>query len=133
MDINIAILIGRILFGGFFFLMGLSHFAKRKQFEAITIKRNIAHPTFSVITTGIILLFGGGSLLLGAAVAFGIILLIIFLILSSVLIHSFWKDQGDLREMQQIFFMRNLAFIGALLIIYATYVPDWQWALNTVL
>ena len=132
MEADILLLIGRILLGGYFSFMGLSHFAKRAQYKSIAEMRKVPNPNVATLITGLMLFVGGLSLLLGVAVAWGIIILVAFLLMSTLLIHSFWKDEGDLKQMQQMFFMRNLAFIGALLMLYALYSPDWQWALNIV-
>ena len=62
-------------------------------------------------------LAGGLMVLLGVKEKLGATLLILFLIPSTVIMHQFWFIEGSARELQTVMFLKNLAILGALLLI----------------
>ena len=62
---DIALLIGRIIAGGFFLMNGFNHFAKLNMMAGYAKSKGTFAPTLAVGGTGVILLLGGASLLLG--------------------------------------------------------------------
>jgi putative oxidoreductase len=133
MDIDIVMLIGRILFGGYFLMSGVNHFMKKDMVMQYAKSKKLPNPALFVPATGIILMLGGLSILLGAYVAWGILLLVIFLIPTAFKMHDFWNQSGEDKMTNMRYFMMNMAFVGALLIIYASYSSDWAKALNSVM
>ncbi|HKO08227.1 MAG TPA: hypothetical protein VJ487_10975 [Alphaproteobacteria bacterium] len=47
------------------------------------------------------------------------LLMILFVIVASLLSHNFWALEGAIRATQHTQFMKNLAIIGGLLLLYA--------------
>lgn len=121
---DIAFLIGRIIFGGFFISTGINHFKNVSYMAGYARAKGTPAPEAAVAGTGVLLVLGGLSMLLGAYPLIGIILLLIFLVGVSFQMHAFWKvTDPQARAADQINFMKNLALIGALLMFLAIPVP----------
>jgi putative oxidoreductase len=113
---NIAFLIGRIIFGGYWLMASFNHFKNLNYMSEYAKARGTPSPKLAVAGTGVILLLGGLSMLLGVYPVIGIVLLIIFLVGVSFQMHSFWKmDDAQMKQIDMINFTKNMALIGALL------------------
>ena len=62
-------------------------------------------------------LVGGLLILLGVREKLGAALLVLFLIPVTILYHQFWFIDGPARELQTIMFLKNLAILGAMILI----------------
>ena len=81
----------------------------------ITITQMMAwSPVFLILAT-LLELLGGLLLLFGARDKLGAFLLILFLIPATFLFHQFWFLEGNARDMQISFFLRNIAIMGGLM------------------
>ena len=111
------VLLGRFLYSAIFIGSGIGHF------EPSTIHYAAAHGVpmagFLVPLSGVIALLGGVSILLGYKPRLGALLIIIFLIPVTFKMHNFWmvSDSG-LKMVQYAMFMKNLALLGAALLIF---------------
>lgn len=117
---EIILLIGRIIFGGFFFIMGMMHFKNHKNLTAYAIAKGVAAPVFSVLISGFVILLGGLGVILGVYVNVSLILIAIFLFFVTLKMHRFWKETDPnmkMAETQQ--FLKNMALFGATLALYA--------------
>lgn len=120
----IAFLIGRIIFGGFFIMAGFNHFAQLNSMSGYVKTQGVPAPKLALGGSGLLLILGGLSLLLGFDPLIGSILLIIFFIGVTPVMHAFWKIKDPAARMaSRIDFMKNIAFIGALLIMLAIPAP----------
>ncbi len=88
---NIAFLIGRVIFGGYWLMASFNHFKNRNYMSEYAKAKGTPSPKLAVGGTGVILLVGGLSMLLGVYPVVGIVLLIIFLLGVSFQMHNFWK------------------------------------------
>lgn len=71
-----------------------------------------------LIVVGIVLLTVGATLILiGYRVALGCIFLLIYMVPVTFIVYSFWNDPPDMQRMNSIIFMKNIAIIGALLLL----------------
>jgi len=75
-------------------------------------------PSILVVVTAIELI-GGFMVLLGLKPRLGAFFLLIFFVPITILFHQFWFLEGIRREMQITIFLKNIAIMGALLIIIA--------------
>lgn len=80
--------------------------------------------TFIIPLTPLLLLVGtifefvgGLSVLLGIKERIGAFLLILFLIPTTVVMHQFWFVEGYEKELQLVHFLKNVAILGALMLI----------------
>lgn len=106
------------------------HYFKETKAEMAEYKL-IWNPDFLLVAAIFLLLLGGTLLLLGYRSSFGVILLLIYWVPVTLIAHSFWNDPFDCqiqvtclerveeyRRMQGILFMKNLAIIGGLLMVW---------------
>jgi putative oxidoreductase len=126
---EIALLVGRILFGGFFIMSGINHFRNLAMMSGYAGSKNVPSPRLAVIGTGVMLAVGGASVLLGIVPIVGLMVLILFLLSTLVTMHDFWnlKDPQQ-RAAEQVNFLKNVALIGAsLALMYGA--SNWTLAL----
>jgi putative oxidoreductase len=126
---EIILLVGRLLFGGFFIMSALNHFQNLGMMSGYAKSKNVPSPRLAVMGTGVMLLVGGVSVLLGILPIVGLTVLILFLLSTLVTMHDFWnlKDPQQ-RAADQVNFLKNVALIGAsLALMYGA--SDWALAL----
>ena len=126
---DIVLLVGRILFGGFFIMSGLNHFQNVGKMSGYAGSKNVPFPRLAVIGSGVMLVAGGASVLLGIVPVVGLIVLVLFLLSTLTTMHDFWnvKDPQQ-RAAEQVNFLKNVALIGAsLALMYGA--SDWALAL----
>lgn len=70
-----------------------------------------------ILLTGAIILLslGGILILIGYKASFGAFLLMVYWIPLTFIVHSFWNDPIEVRRLQSIMFMKNIAITGGLL------------------
>ncbi|MDF7825821.1 DoxX family protein [Pontiellaceae bacterium B12227] len=79
-------------------------------------------PAAALLLAGAILFLIAGSIsiLIGYRARIGATLLLVFLILATYWFHDFWTfEDAQAKQMQTIAFMKNLALVGAMLMIIA--------------
>ena len=127
---ELAFLIGRILFGGYWLMSGINHFKMRKMLEGYTASKGIPMPSLVVSLSGIILMLIGLSVILGIYVEWTLLILAIFLAAVSVFMHNFWTITDPNAKMtDMIHFMKNMALLGAALMMYMIPVP-WFYSIG---
>jgi putative oxidoreductase len=125
---NVLILIGRIIFGGFFISSGVNHFIGFEMMTQYAKMKGVPFPAFAQGVTGLLLLLGGLSILFGIYPCVGIVMLVTFLLPVSFMMHNFWTlADPQLRMADKVNFMKNMALLGALLMFLAIPLP---WALS---
>ncbi len=73
---------------------------------------------FLLIAAIFILILGGTLLLIGYRTSFGVFLMMLYWIPLTLVIHSFWNDPEPEKRLQAILFMKNIAILGGLLMVY---------------
>lgn len=115
----IAFLLGRIIFGGYFLMSGWNHFKHLEGTSQYAAAKGIPMPKLAVIVSGLLLLFGGMGVLLGLYAREALLLLVLFFIPITFKMHDFWTiDDPTQKMIQQINFTKNMALLGAILILY---------------
>jgi putative oxidoreductase len=114
---SLLVLIGRILFVGVFLTSGVAHLTKTKMMAGYAQSKGVPQAWLATVAGGVLLLAGAISVLLGIWADLGAILLAIFLIPTAVLIHGFWREQGEARMNEQVQFFKDLGLAGAALMI----------------
>lgn len=118
--LNTLILLGRLLFGGFFIFSGINHFLQAGFLAGYAGTKGVPAPAAAVALTGVMLVLGGLSILLGAWPRIGVALIVLFLLPTSFVMHDFWSVQDPMqRAAEQVNFMKNLALVGAPLMLLA--------------
>jgi putative oxidoreductase len=124
------LLVGRVLFGGFFLLSGINHLTRVGMYASYAGGHGVPSPALATVVTGVLLVLGGASVLLGFAPRVGLALIILFLVPVSFVMHGFWNiadPQAQAGEM--VNFMKNMALAGAALGWMAVPVP-WPLAID---
>ena len=115
----VIFLIGRVILGLFFIYSAYNHFSKIASTAGYAASKGVVAPQAAVILTGVLLLVGGVSVLLGLYPVVGLTCLVAFFIPVTFLMHSFWTDTDpNVRMMNMVNFTKNLALLGALLMMY---------------
>jgi len=129
MNTEVIFFIGRLLLGGFLLYNAYNHLFKTKDLTAYTEFKKVPMPKAAVIVSGLLLLFGGYTIITGVRVTAGIAALVLFFIPVTFSMHAFWKEEGQARMMDQVQFMKNLAILGAILMLLAIPTP-WPVSLS---
>ena len=117
---NAIVLIGRILFGGFFVMSGINHFTKLETMTGYAKYKKLPAAKLGVLLSGLMILIGGIYIVLGYYADLGALLIAIFLVLASVIFHNFWAEtDATAKQTEMLNFMKGLALAGGALVIFA--------------
>lgn len=118
----IIFLIGRIVFGGYFLMMGLNHFGNHKMLTGYAASKKVPMPGAAVYLSGILIFLGGAGVISGWYRILSLVLIIAFLLPVSFIIHSYWKNSDPTSKMADMtHFFKNMALIGASLMLIASF------------
>ncbi len=126
---EILFFVGQVLFGGFFVINGFNHLAKSEKMAEYAKSKYVPIPKFAVIFSGLLIIFGGFGILLGSYIGWAVFAIVLFLLPVSLQMHSFWlmKDSNQ-KEAEMANFLKNMALIGASLMILS--IPLSSWVIN---
>lgn len=111
-------LIARILISCIFIFEAYDSIAYFKNTKQTMIDYGLTWQTDLLLIASIILLVVGGVfLLIGYRSSMAAIFLLIYWIPVTFIVYSFWNDPQEYRRIHSIFFMRNMAVVGGLLMI----------------
>ncbi len=117
---DIADLLGRIFIAFLFIYEALDSLVFYDKTKATMSLYGLTwHQDFLLVTIIFILLFGAILVLIGYYANFGAILLILYWLPFTLIVYSFWDDPQEEQRKNAVFFMRNLAMIGGLLLLMA--------------
>lgn len=116
---DIVFLVGRVLLAAIFLLSAIGHFTQADGMAQYAEAKGVPAAKAGVIGSGVIALLAAISLIFGIWTDVGALLLIVFLIPVSLMMHAFWKvEEPQAKQGEQINFNKNLALIGAALILF---------------
>lgn len=122
---EIAFLIGKLLFGGYFIMNGINHFKNKGYLAGYAQSKHIPSPEFAVLLSGAILLVSGVCVIIELFAPIALLALVGFLIVVSFTMHNFWKiEDKQAKAMEQIQFMKNMALVGACLMLLS--IESWS-------
>ncbi len=111
-------IIGRILLGGFFIYSAVAHFMGLEAMTGYAKSKKVPFAKAGVIISGILFLLGGLAILLNIYAVVGLWILVALLVITTLVMHQFWTVQDPMHRMNdRIQFSKNVAIIGALLIL----------------
>lgn len=115
---NVLILLSRICISFLYLWAGSAKITDWKGTIAYMQSRNF--PLIPLMLPGAVIaqIAGGLSLLLGLYCRWGTLILIFFTIPAMIKMHAFWKESGNLRLTEKIMFMKDLAILGGLLLLW---------------
>jgi putative oxidoreductase len=120
---NFAFLLGRLVVGAYYIYNGLNHFIKLSQMTEYAKSKGVPSPQLAVMGAGVLLLIGGVTILLGKFPEIGVAALVLFLIPVSFMMHNFWAVTGEMKAMEQVNFLKNMALLGSALMFLAIRKP----------
>ncbi len=127
---DIILLIGRVFFGGFFFLSGLNHFKHLTNMTSYARSQKVPAPKLAVIGTGLLLLLGGLGIILGVYVNLSLIFITIFFVFVTPKMHPFWREVDPAKKaVEKRDFMKNIALLGATIMLYVLTSSPWAYSL----
>ena len=116
---DIVDLIGRILLSFIFIYEGIdSIFYFRKTQDTMTEYGITFQQDILLVGVIVLLMIGGILILAGYRTSLGAILLLLYWIPVTFIVHSFWNDPEDMRRLQSVMFMKNIAITGGLLMMF---------------
>lgn len=111
---NILLLAGRIIFGGYFLTMGMMHFKNLKMMTGYTASKGVPLPSLAVMGSGLLILMGGLGVVLGLYIQISLALIAVFLLIVTPTMHNFWKETDPNRKMAEMQnFLKNMTMFGA--------------------
>ncbi len=130
MTYDYIFLLSRLILGFYFLFNAFNHFRNLSSLAGWVQSKNIPAPKLMVLLTGFFLLIGGLSILLGVYIQIGVLALTLFFLPVTFLMHDFWREQDpQMKMMQMVNFMKNLALWAAILALL--FVPQpWPFSLN---
>src|SRR5688572_13661544 len=97
---NAVLLLGRLIFGGYFFYSGINHFFHMKQMAAYAATHHV--PGIMIPLTGAMLLVASLHVLFGYKPRIGLSLLIAFLVPVTIIMHPFWLAPDAAQHMSEL-------------------------------
>jgi putative oxidoreductase len=126
---DIALLVGRLLFGGLFVLNGLNHFRNRAAMTGYTAHKGVPAPAAATLVSGIWLLASGLSIVLGVRPHLGALMVAAFLLVVTPVMHNYWTVTDPTQRLGEfINFSKNMALLGAALMLLALPAP-WPYSI----
>jgi uncharacterized membrane protein YphA (DoxX/SURF4 family) len=109
---------GRTVFGAFFFVNGINHFARLNFMSAYAASKGVPIPKIATIITGLMLLVGGTSVTLNVYPVQGAVVLITFLVPVTLIMLRFWGIENKMVVANEsAHFLKNLALMAALVML----------------
>jgi putative oxidoreductase len=113
-------LIGRILISAIFIYEAIDSILYADKTKVAMADYGITWKQDLLLYTSIIaLIIGAVMLLIGYRSRFGVWLLLLYWLPVTFIVYSFWNDPVELQRLNAIFFMKNIAVAGGLLMIAA--------------
>lgn len=117
---EILLLVGRIIFGAYFAIMGVMHFKNLKPMTGYATSKGIPMPAVAVVVSGLMIFLGGLGVLVGQYVEVSLGLIALFLLVISFSMHAFWREtDASKKASESIQFFKNIALFGASLSLLA--------------
>jgi putative oxidoreductase len=126
----VGLLVGRVLFGGVLGFMGLNHFMNRDEMAGYAEFKGLPAPTFSVVSSGVVLVLGGLGLVVGALPVVGALALAGFLLISGATMHNFWAVPEEDQQDEMTSFLKNAALAGGAVAFAAIGTLPWEYSLD---
>jgi len=116
---DIADLLGRILISFIFLFEAYDSIAFFKANKALMTEYGVTWNQDLLLYGSILLLILGGVLILiGYRTSLGAICLLIYWIPLTFTLYSWWNDPEEVRRLNSLLFMKNMAIAGGLLMLY---------------
>lgn len=122
----VATLAGRILLALMFVLAGWSKIGGFEGTVGYIGSKGLPLPQLLAIGTIVLEIAAGIALVIGYKARWAAAALAVFTVLATVLFHDFWAAPAGQQRVQYLFFMKNVAVIGGLLMVTACGAGPWS-------
>lgn len=116
---SLAAVVGRLLLGGMFLMAGLDKFGGLAGTAGYIASKGLPAPQLLAVAVAVLEVVAGLALIVGFKARIAAIALAVFTVLASVIFHGYWAVPQDQQFVQQLFFFKNLAITGGLLLVAA--------------
>ena len=110
-------IIGRVVLALLLVMSGVTHFTKMKMMVQMMSAKRMPMPGLMSAITGLVLIAGGLGIGFWFMPVISMWLIIGFLTLASLMVHDFWKMQGEAKMQNMHHFMGNMMLAASLLIL----------------
>jgi len=111
---DILLLVGRIMFGGYFAMMGMMHFKNLKMMTGYATSKGTPLPGLAVVGSGMMIMLGGLGVVFGQYIQISLALIAVFLLFVTPMMHTFWKETDPNKKMAEMQnFLKNMTMFGA--------------------
>jgi putative oxidoreductase len=118
---NFLILAGRVLIGWLYVESGFRKLLAMDPFIASLTRRNVPWATFWGWIGTLVEFLGGLALLLGAFTRCAALAILVFTIVATLIGHRYWEiAEPAARRMQHSHFLKNLAIMGGIVLLFVT-------------
>lgn len=125
----LTFMVGRVLFGGYFLMNAYNHFKNVEAMAGYAGSKGVIKPKIAVLGTGALLALGGAGIVLGVLTQWAVLALCIFLVGVTFKMHNYWTiSEPNQRMAERVNFYKNLALLGAVLLLLAIPTP-WPMSL----
>ncbi|MBL9018762.1 MAG: DoxX family protein [Myxococcales bacterium] len=114
-----AALIGRIFLAGIFVVSGIAKLTDTAGTAGYMTAQGIPYAHALAIFAGLCEIAGGLAIAFGFLSRLAAIGLFLFLIPTTLVFHNFWALDGAEAQLQMVSFLKNLAIMGGLLLLWA--------------
>jgi putative oxidoreductase len=117
---DMAMLVGRILFGLVFVGGAAGHFVQTDMLVKVVESKGLRPARPLVLASGVVQLAGALMVMFGLWADLGAIVLFAFLVPTAILIHNFWAESDPQQKMlEQVHFNKDISLAGAALFLAA--------------
>jgi uncharacterized membrane protein YphA (DoxX/SURF4 family) len=117
---DLAMIIGRILFGIVFLMSGINHFTQTPAMVGYAQFKKVPAAKAAVLLSGLLLVLGSLSVILGVVADLGALVLAALSLIMALKMHDFWaQSEAQAKQSEMINFLKNLSMAGAALFIFA--------------
>lgn len=114
-----VVVVARILLALLFVLAGLNKFAGLEGTAGYIASKGLPMPAILAFLTALLEVVAGLAIAVGFFARPAALALALFTLLATVLFHNFWAMPADQAYVQQLMFMKNLAVVGGLLLVFS--------------
>ena len=126
---DLALLVGRLLFGALFLLNGVNHFRNLAAMAGYAKYKNVPSATAAVVISGLWLIVSSLSIMLGIRPHVGAAMIVVFLLIASPIMHNYWAATDEATRLNDFLnFTKNIALAGGALLALAIPEP-WAYAI----
>lgn len=118
---DVIVLIARVLFAAIFIGSGLGHLGNADAMSGMLAQRGVSGGAGLVRLTGVVQLAGAAGIIVGVLPALAALGLAVFVTITAVVMHPFWRFEGQEQMQQQVDFLKNVSLAGGALLLFAIF------------